>query len=95
MLAQKGKKNFLAKIFCIFITHLIKALNSLDSSRLNRRLSQNPNKGGFRELFLPKNDFKTFSVVNFPKKNFWRPGNQDMKFRLDFFSHALLHMNSL
>ena len=62
MLAQKGKKIFLAKIFCIFITHLIKTLNSLDSSRLNRRLSQNPNKGGCRELFLPKNDFKNFKI---------------------------------
>ena len=26
-------------------------------------------KGGFRELFLPKNDFKTCSAVNFQKKH--------------------------
>ena len=38
-------------------THLIKALNSLDSSRPNGRLSQNPKTGSFRELFLPENDF--------------------------------------
>ena len=42
-------------------THLIKALNFLDSSRANVRLSQNPETGGFRELFLPENDFKTCS----------------------------------
>ena len=50
-------------------THLIKALNSLDSSRPNGRLSQNPKPGGFRDLFLPENDFKTCSAVNFPKKH--------------------------
>ena len=48
-------------------THLIKALNSLDSSRPNGRLSQNPETRGSRELFLPENDFKTCSAVNFPK----------------------------
>ena len=35
----------------------------------NRRPSQNPETGGFRELLLPKNDFKTCSAVNFPKKH--------------------------
>ena len=50
-------------------THLMKALYSLDSSRPNGRLSQNPKTGGFRELFLPENDFKTCSTVNFPKKH--------------------------
>ena len=45
--------------------HLIKALNSLDSSWPNGRLSENSKTGDFRELFLPKNDFKTCSAVNF------------------------------
>ena len=50
-------------------THLIKALNSLDSSRQNRRLSQIPKKDGFRKLRPPKNSFKTCSAVHFPKKH--------------------------
>ena len=50
-------------------THLTKALNSLDSSRPNGRLSQNPKKGGLKELFLPGNDFKTCSALNFPQKH--------------------------
>ena len=36
--------------------------------------SQIPKTGGFRELFLPENDFKTSSGVNFPQKKhprFW------------------------
>ena len=41
-------------------THLIKALNSLDSSRPNGRLSQNPKTGGFRKLFLTENYLKSF-----------------------------------
>ena len=40
-------------------TNLMKALNSLVSSRSNGRLSQNPKTGNFREFFLPENDFKT------------------------------------
>ena len=46
----------------------------------------NPKTGGFGELFLPKNDFKTCSAVNFPEKQgitqkiktadvFWKLGN--------------------
>ena len=74
MAAQKRKKKIRQK-FLAFLnvyypkTHLIKALYSLDSSRPNGRLSQNPKTGGFRELFLPENDFKTCSTVNFPKKH--------------------------
>ena len=66
MAAQKRKKKIRQK-FLAFLnvyypkTHLIKALYSLDSSRSYGRLSQNPKTGGFRELFLPENDFKTFS----------------------------------
>ena len=73
-------------------THLIKALNSLDSSRPYERLLKNPKTGDFRELFLPENDFRTCSAVNFSttkKKTFrfCRPGNQpnNVKFRLEFF----------
>ena len=54
---------------CYPETHLIKALYSLDSSRTNRRLPHTLKTGGFRELFLPGNDFKTCSTVNFPKKH--------------------------
>ena len=74
MAAQKRKKKFLQK-FSAFLnlyypkTHLIKALFFLDSSRPNGRLSQNLETRGFRGLFLPQNDFKTGSAVNFPKKH--------------------------
>ena len=52
-------------------------LNSLDSSRPNRRLSQNPKTGGFRGLVLPGNDLKTCITVNSAEKTcrFWGPGN--------------------
>ena len=68
MAAQKRKKKIRQK-FLAFLnvyypkTHLIKALYSLDSSRPNGRLLQNPKTGGLRESFLPENDFKT--TVNF------------------------------
>ena len=71
---QKGKKNFRQK-FLAFLnvyypkTHLMKALYSPDFSRANGRLLQHPKSGGFRELFLPQNDFKTCSTENFPKKH--------------------------
>ena len=99
MQQQKIGRNFL-HFECLVPQNLsiIKALKSLDSSISNGRLSQNPKKGHFRELFLPKNDFKTCSAVDFPKKTSrsLRPRNQpDMKLRLEFFSHALLYMNSL
>ena len=70
MAAQKCKKQFLAFLNVYFPkTHLIKALYCLDSSRPNERLSQNLKTVGFRELFLPENDFKTCSTVSFPKKH--------------------------
>ena len=51
-------------------THLIKALNSLDSSRANGRLSQNQKKTEvFRELVLLGNYSKLTPQVNFPKKH--------------------------
>ena len=47
------------------------------------------------ELFLPGNDLKNCSIGNFPKNiqtlDAWKP-TKDMKFRLNFFSHALLQL---
>ena len=50
-------------------TQLIKAFNSYDSSRPYRGLLENPKIGSSRELLLPENNFKTYSAVNFCKKN--------------------------
>ena len=74
MAAQRPPKKFRQKYFAFLNvyypkTYLIKVLNSLYTSRLNGRLSQNPKTGGFRDLFLPENDFKTCSTVDFPKKH--------------------------
>ena len=75
MAAHKYTKNCWQK-FVAFLnaykptkTQLIKALSPIDSSRSYGRLSQNPKTGGFRELFLTENDFKSFSTINFPKKH--------------------------
>ena len=46
----------------------MKALNSLDSSKPYEKLLENLKIGGFRELFLPENDFQTSSAKNFSKK---------------------------
>ena len=77
-------------------THLIKALNSLDSFRIYGKLLENQEEGS-RELFLPENDFQTTSTKNFLKiihfLEAWEP-SKDMKFRLEFF-FTLLHMNSI
>ena len=48
-------------------TQLIKALNSLGSSRTYGWQLENPTASGSRELFLLANDFKTCYTVNFPK----------------------------
>ena len=74
MAAQKCKKNCWQKFFAFLNAyfpdnHQIKAINSLDSSRPNGRLLQTPKTGGFWESFLPQNDFKTCSAVNFLKKH--------------------------
>ena len=58
---------------------------------------KNPKTGGFTELLLPENDFKTCSTGNFPKKHPDFGGletNRRHKFQT-FLSHALLHMNSI
>ena len=53
---------------------------------------------GSRELLLSENNFQTSSTVRFLKNihilETWKP-NKDLKFKLEFFSHALLHMNSV
>ena len=69
-------QNFFAYLNAYYFKiHLIKALNSLDSSRPYGRLLKNPKTSSFRELFLPENDFKTCSTVSFPKK-IWTAENQ-------------------
>ena len=100
---KNTQKKFSAEIFGILNvyypkSHLIKALYSLDSPRSNGRLSQNLKTGGFRELFLLENNFKTCLAVNFQKNiqilEAWKT-TKNMKFDLNFFSHALLRMNSI
>ena len=54
--------------------------------------------GGSRESFLLENEFRACYTVTFPKKTIkildaGKP-TKGMKFTLQFFSHALLHMNS-
>ena len=72
MAAQYCKKN-LTKIFGVFeclLTYnstLLKIINYLDSSRTYGKLLENPNTRNSRELCLPQNDFKTFSVEKFEK----------------------------
>ena len=88
-MAYQKQKNCWQKRFAILNnykpkTQLIKALNSIDSSISYRRLPQNPKTRGFRELFLPENDFKTYFTVKFSKKK-----NQ---FRLEFFYNMLFYI---
>ena len=72
MAAQYCKKN-LNKIFGVFeylLTYnstLLKINNYLNSSRTYGKLLENPNTRNSRELCLPENDFKTFSMANLEK----------------------------
>ena len=73
--------------------------NYLDSSRTYIRLLGDPKTGCLRELFVPENGFKTCSAAHFPKEHpkfgGW-PGNQSKtKFKLEFFPHDLLLINSI
>ena len=78
-------------------TKQIKALNSVDFSRSYGRLSQNPE--ALENYFCLEIIF--FQILEpdskFISSRFWSPGNQPKTWNLDlnFFSHALLHMNSL
>ena len=72
MEAEKHRESCWQKFFSILNaykpkTHLIKALNYIDSTKSFGRLSQNFRTGGFRESFLSENDFKTCLTVNFRK----------------------------
>ena len=67
------KKKLLAEIFEFLNVyyseiHLIKALNSLDSSKPHNWLLKIQKIGGSRKLFMPENDFQTCFKVNFSKK---------------------------
>ena len=72
MAAQKWKINLLAEfplyIFECLLTRNTTNQYSLDSSITYGWLLENLKARGFRELFLPANDFKTCYTVNFPKK---------------------------
>ena len=57
-------------------THLIKALDSRNSSRPYERLLENKKTGDSREKFLPENDFKTSSTNFLQTSRFWRPESQ-------------------
>ena len=67
MAAQKRTQNCRKKCLHTYEpkTELMKVLNSLDSSRSYERLLENPKTRASTELFLPCNDFKTSSTVNF------------------------------
>ena len=64
------------------------ALNSCHSFRPYKKLLENRKIGGFRELFMPENDFKTCYAVSFLKNiqilEAWK-ATKNMKFRLEFF----------
>ena len=64
-----GKSFFAFLIAYLPKTQLIKALNSLDSSRTYRTLLESPKPGSSRELILPESGFKTCYTVYFSKKN--------------------------
>ena len=73
----------------------MKALNSPDSSRSYERILENPKRGTSTELFLPKNDFKTSSTVNFSKnrQDFGElETNQKHEPQTRFFFHILLYI---
>ena len=99
---KKKKKKILGEIFCIFYCWLTQ--NPINQGswlswffQPYRRLLANPKTVTSRELFLPENDFKTISSVNFPKKiRFWRPGNKSKTWNSDFnfFSYVLPHMTT-
>ena len=70
MVAEKYKRNYCWH-FWISINrkpiYIIKALNFINSFWPYGRLLENPKTLGLGELFLPKNDLKTCSAVNFTK----------------------------
>ena len=100
MVAQKRKKKpCWQKYFAFFNiyqskTQLIKALHSLHSSRTYERLLENSKTEGSRELFLPENDFKTYTL-DFLKKHSDFGGletNRRYEIQTLIFLHALTHL---
>ena len=75
MVAQQRKKKIVSRKCFAYLnnyyhkTHLIKSLNSLDSSRSYGRLSENQKTGVSKEVFLPENDSQNSSAKIFPKKH--------------------------
>ena len=74
MATQKRNKKFSTEIVGIFECLLprnpsYQSSLLFDFSRSYGRLLDNPKTGASRDLFLPENDFKTNSAVNFPKKH--------------------------
>ena len=74
MATQKHKKVVSRNLFAFLNayypkTHLVKSLNSLDSSGTYGRLLEIQRIGGSRELFLPENDFQNSSTKSFQKKH--------------------------
>ena len=66
------KKKKLKEIFSIFKRHVTKQATKFWNLLIlpeHMEEDQKIQRRGSKELFLPKNDFKTFSVVKFPKKH--------------------------
>ena len=83
----------LAEILCIFECLLTQNPTN-QGSKLSKffqilwKLLENPNTGASMELFLPENNFKASSTVNFPKNvqilKTWKQ-TKDMNLKLDFY----------
>ena len=74
MAAQNHTKNLSAEtilhLWCLLPQNPSNPISQLSwFSRPNRRLLENQKVGGSKELFLPEDDFKTCSAVNFPKNH--------------------------
>ena len=99
---QKGKKNFRQK-FLAFLnvyypeTHLMKALYSLIFQEQMEGYYTIQNQEALGNYFCLKMISKLAPQKTFQKSiqilEAWKP-TKGMKFGLEFFSHALLHMNS-
>ena len=94
MVAQNCKKIIWQKYFPFLNAYyakfqLIKALSSLDSSRPYARLLENIKTRGFREFFLPENDFKTLLCSKFSKKH---PVETNQRNQCETLSLIFFHM---
>ena len=103
MAAEKTQKKIVCRKYFAFLnacypkTHLIKSLNSLDSSRPYGRLRKSKN-GALGNYFCLKMISKLAPQYIFQKNiqilEAWKP-TEDMKFRLDFFCtcHSTYELN--